>query len=205
MSRKSLPRAVTRTAEDMREAVPTEWTVRDPPASRPGVEPAAMGNVVAIAPLPPAPSGPAVDAAPASTSSDAELARRRALAARVIVERYATYSALGGFIPLPVVNFSSVAAIIVRMVKVLSNHYGVPFERDRTRAIVAALMAGAAPTGLGTVAASTISYFAPGGLFVGMAVSSATAVACTRTIGRIFVEHLETGATLADFPTFETR
>jgi uncharacterized protein (DUF697 family) len=204
MSRKSLPRAVTRTAEDMREAVPTEWTVRDPPASRPVVEPAAMGNVVAIAPLPPAPSGPAVDA-PASTSSDTEVARRHALAARVIVERYATYSALGGFIPLPVVNFSSVAAIIVRMVKVLSNHYGVPFERDRTRAIVAALMAGAAPTGLGTVAASTISFFAPGGLFVGMGVSSATAVTCTRTVGRIFVEHLETGATLADFPTFETR
>ena len=102
-------------------------------------------------------------------------------------------------------DFSAVAAIILRMVKVLSDHYGMPFQRDRARAIVIALMAGAAPAGLGTVTTSTLSFFVPGGLFVGLAVSSVTAAACTRTIGRIFVEHFESGATLADFPVFKRR
>jgi uncharacterized protein (DUF697 family) len=88
---------------------------------------------------------------------------------------------------------------------VLSDHYGVPFQRDRARAIVIALMAGAAPAGLGAVTTSTLSFFVPGGLFVGLAVSSVTATACTRTIGRIFVEHFESGSTLADFPVFKKR
>jgi hypothetical protein len=116
----------------MREAGSTEWTLPGAMPPRPEAGPAVMGNVVAIVPAP-APSAPAVEAASTSPSEGAERARRRAVGARVIVERYATYSALGGFIPLPVVNFSSVAAIIVRMVKVLSNHYGVPFERSSPR------------------------------------------------------------------------
>jgi uncharacterized protein (DUF697 family) len=191
--RKNLPRAVTRTADDMREAAAVG---RTPPApQRPLAEPVV---VAAAAPMPQ--TGPLIELLPAARSPEAEAARRHSLAARLIVERFATYAAVGGFMPLPIVNFSSVAAIIVRMVKVLSDHYGVPFQRDRARAIVAGLMAGAAPTGLGAVAASTLSIFVPGGLFLGMAVSSVTATACTRTIGRIFVEHYESGATLFDFP-----
>ncbi len=182
-----------------------DWTVREPPAPRQPAESTGAGNVVAILPLPAPSSAPVADTTTAPTPAETEMARRHALAARIIVERYSTYSALGGFIPLPIVNFSSIVTVIVRMVKVLSDHYGVPFERGRTRAIVIALMAGAAPTGLGTVTASTLSYFVPGGLFVGLAVSSVTAAACTRTIGRIFVEHFESGATLDDFPAFETR
>ena len=84
-------------------------------------------------------------------------------------------------------------------------HYGVPFQRARARTIVIGLMGGAAPSGLGTVTASTLSNFVPGGLFIGLAVSSVAATACTRSIGRIFVEHFENGATLADFPAVEKR
>ena len=37
------------------------------------------------------------------------------------------------------------------MVKVLSELYGVPFERNRTRSVVIALMGGALPTGFSTM------------------------------------------------------
>ena len=187
MSRKNLPRAVMRTALDMREAAAAER-----PALRPAAASEQSWRRVAAPDL-------------ALVHEVIPAARRRSLAARIIVERYATYSALGGFIPLPLVNFSSVAAIIVRMVKVLSDHYGVPFQRARARTIVIGLMGGAAPSGLGTVTASTLSNFVPGGLFIGLAVSSVAATACTRSIGRIFVEHFENGATLADFPAVEKR
>jgi uncharacterized protein (DUF697 family) len=200
MSRKILPRAVTRTAEDMREGATAEPSARLFAAPEP-----AAANVVAMLPATPAQPAPGVDAGRAPTAAELEASHRRALAARLIVERHATYAALGGFIPLPIVNFSAVAAIILRMVKVLSDHYGVPFQRDRARTIVIALMAGAAPAGLGTVTASTLSYFVPGGLFVGIAVSSVTATACTQAIGRILVEHFESGSTLADFPVVTKR
>jgi hypothetical protein len=54
------------------------------------------------------------------------------------------------------------------------------------------------PTGLAAVTTSTLYYLVPGAAFIGLAVSSVAAVACTRNIGRVFVEHFESGATLQD-------
>jgi len=124
---------------------------------------------------------------------------RRRLA-EAVVERHANYSALGGVIPLPIVNFGVVTAIIVRMVKALTDIYGVPFEHDRARAIVLGLIGGLTPTAASTLTASTLLYLVPGSNILGLAVSSVTASACTRKIGAVFVEHFEKGATLADFP-----
>jgi uncharacterized protein (DUF697 family) len=133
-----------------------------------------------------------------ATNSEIDTARRLSQA-RAIVERHATYSALGGIIPLPLVNVGTVTAVIVRMVKSLSDLYGIPFERDRARGIVLGLMGGAMPTGLAAVTTSTLLYVIPGSNLVGLAVSSVAAAACTRSIGRIFVERFESGTTLKDF------
>ncbi len=132
------------------------------------------------------------------------MSHRRRLA-EAVVERHANYSALGGVIPLPFVNFAAVLAIILRMVKALSSLYGVPFERDRARAIVLGLIGGLTPTAASTMTASTLFYLIPGSNLVGLAVSSVTASACTRKIGGIFVEHFESGATLVDFPASGSR
>jgi uncharacterized protein (DUF697 family) len=131
-------------------------------------------------------------------------AGRRLSQAHAIVERHATYSAAGGIIPLPIVNVASVMAIIVRMVRILSKLYGVPFERDRARAIVVGMVGGATPTGLAAVTSSTLYYLVPASAVIGLAVSSVAAVACTRSIGRTFVEHFESGATLRDLSALES-
>jgi uncharacterized protein (DUF697 family) len=123
---------------------------------------------------------------------------RRRSQANSIVERHTAYAAVGGIIPVPIANVASITAVIVRMVKLLSDLYGIPFERDRARAIVVGLMGGAMPTGLGAVTTSTLFYVVPGSGLVGLAVSSIAAVACTRSIGRIFVEHFESGSNLHD-------
>jgi len=91
------------------------------------------------------------------------------------------------------------------MVKILSDHYRVPFERDRARAIVVGLIGGVMPTGAAAVATSALFYITPPSVFMGLAVSCATAATFTRGVGRIFVEHFETGATLNDFPASERR
>jgi uncharacterized protein (DUF697 family) len=130
---------------------------------------------------------------------DAETAalQRRSLA-NTIVERHATYAAVGGIVPVPIANVAGITAVIVRMVKVLSDLYAVPFERDRARAIVVGMMGGTVPTGLAAVTTSTLYYIVPGSLLIGLAVSSIAAAACTRGIGRIFIEHYESGAMLRD-------
>jgi uncharacterized protein (DUF697 family) len=158
-----------------------------------------VGGYVVVGPAPaPHVSSPLVGHVLASRASSEFDSRQRLSQAHGIVERHATYSAAGGIIPLPIANVASVMAIIVRMVKMLSNLYGVPFERDRARAIVVGMVGGAMPTGLAAVTSSTLYYLVPPSAIIGLAVSSAAAVACTRCIGRTFVEHFESGAKLSD-------
>jgi uncharacterized protein (DUF697 family) len=123
--------------------------------------------------------------------ADPLAARRRALARR-IVERHGNYAALGGLVPLPAANIASVTAVNLRMVKQLSELYGMPFERDRTRALIIALIAGAVPTGAGLAASSTLMWIVPGGLVWGLGAAALTAGALTRGIGAVFVESFET-------------
>ena len=172
---------------------------------RQGVVPnsASKDNVVDMMPKSDAASATIANAArPAGADIDEMRRRMRACA---IIERHANYSAIGGVIPLPIANMASVAAIIVRMVKSLSSLYGVPFERTRARAVVIGLMGGVMPTGLATVATSTLVYFVPGYNLIGLAVSSVTASAYARSIGQLFVEHFENGSTLIDFPSAALR
>lgn len=122
------------------------------------------------------------------TQADAE---QRLQLAFKIVDRHKTYAGFGGLVPMAAVNVVSVTAVILRMVKVLSDLYGVPFERDKTRSIVIGLMGGATPTGLAAATATTLYFAAPIAGAVGLAVSSITAAALTRRIGLHYVERFE--------------
>jgi uncharacterized protein (DUF697 family) len=216
MNKKKLPKAIVRANDQLGAAGiasgAAEVTEKRPPDSnRPHGESAAQGastadNVVQLVPVTEV-SSTRHDAArtlPARPPITIDAERRRGLAV-AIVNRHAAYSAVGGIIPLPLINLAGVTTIIVRMVKVLSDHYGVPFERDRARAIVVGLVGGIMPTGAAAVATSALFYILPPSAFMGMAVSSVTAATFTRGIGRIFVEHFESGATLNDFPASQRR
>jgi uncharacterized protein (DUF697 family) len=156
---------------------------------------AVFGRTTPVSSVPAEPPRPAVKPVRTEFHSESRLSQ-----AHAIVERHATYSAAGGLIPVPIANVASVTAIIVRMVKMLSRLYDVPFERDRARAIVVGMVGGAMPTGLAAVATSTLQYLVPASGIVGLAVSSVAAVGSTRSIGLVFIEHFEGGVTLSDYP-----
>jgi uncharacterized protein (DUF697 family) len=187
MTRKPLPKVIV-AREDWRTIAGSVVVDHEAPAPAPRSalpsDRGRAGPVAAISALP-------VAAAPARVGPQAE---RRLAVARNIVERHKLYAAMGGLFPLAVVNVAGVTAIVLRMVKQLSDIYEVPFERERTRSIVIGLMGGAVPTGLGAAAASTLAFAVPGGAVVGLAVSSITAAALTRGIGLVFVDHFENGA-----------
>jgi uncharacterized protein (DUF697 family) len=208
--RKQLPKAILWTANEMREAESGTGQRREiqHPASlnepATGRTPGAVDNVIEMMPKPDSAPSAAGNNSPANTLSDRELAKRR-LRALAIVERHANFSAIGGVIPLPIINMASITAIIIRMVRLLSQLYGVPFQRNRARAIVIGLMGGVMPTGLATIATSTLIYFVPGYNLVGLAVSSVSASAYARSIGQLLIEHFEKGSTLVDFPSVALR
>jgi uncharacterized protein (DUF697 family) len=174
MNKKKLPKAVLRTADEMREGTSA--------AKKP-----ASDNVIEMMPK--------TEHAAGAGNVDSELALRRRKAV-AIVERYANLSAVGGAIPVPLVNAAAILALLVRMVKSLSDLYDVPFERNRTRSIVIGLMGGALPTGFSTIATSSLTYFLPGINLVGLAVASVTSGAFARAIGQLYIEHFENGVTI---------
>jgi uncharacterized protein (DUF697 family) len=215
VSKKKLPNAIIHPIDGMREAVAAdrsrEW--RGALTAMTTSNQSANGEAVT------APSGPmgeviektrasgvpvtATSTRGARTSTATNLAKRQAQA-RAIVARHAAYSAVGGFLPLPVASVAGITTIIIRMVKMLSNLYGVPFERDRARAIIVGLVGGTVPTGFAAVTTSTLFFVVPSGALMGLVVSSFTAIACTRSIGQIFIEHFESGATLHDLSIKES-
>jgi uncharacterized protein (DUF697 family) len=200
-TKRKLPKVIRRTA-DLRQEAPAQAVDTSPRTDGEAGVPlfAPAGDVVAAPPRRDARALAARRPVPTELNAVRRLAR-----ARAIVERHATYSAAGGLIPLPLVNVASVTAIILRMVKRLSALYGIPFERDRARAIVVGLVGGATPTGLAAVTTSTLHYLVPASALIGLAVSSVAAVGCTRSIGRIFVEHFENGETLHEFSVIDDR
>jgi uncharacterized protein (DUF697 family) len=207
MSRRRLPNVIMRVSDDDMSGAPVGLGAADV-QSAPPTETSA--HVIAAFGRDSDPVASGAETASASSTlpqpaslPDPATARRRARALR-IVDRYAVYSAVGGIVPLPLVNVATITGLIVRMVKVLSDHYGVAFEKDRARAIVVGFVAGAMPSGLGSVASSTLTYLMPHSALAGLAVSSVTAAACTRSIGRIFVEHFENGASLVDLHVAES-
>jgi uncharacterized protein (DUF697 family) len=209
VSKKKLPNAIIHPIDGMREAVAADRSREWRGALTATTAPNQSANGEAVS----APSGPmgeviektqasavpvkATSTRGARTFAETNLAKRQAQA-RAIVARHAAYSAVGGIVPLPVASVAGITTIIIRMVKMLSNLYGVPFERDRARAIIVGLVGGTVPTGFAAVTTSTLFFVVPSGALMGLVVSSFTAIACTRSIGQIFIEHFESGATLHD-------
>jgi uncharacterized protein (DUF697 family) len=222
MRRKPLPKAITRSianlqanlqdiaagfVADEQGRVPRQPTTRQPTTHQAttfdAVEPEPRMETTAAIPaaISAATSKPIARPAHRTSSephaADPLAARRRALARR-IVERHKNYAAVGGLVPLPAANIASVTALNLRMVRQLSELYGVPFQRDRTRSLIIALIAGAVPTGAGLAASSTLMWIVPGGLLWGLGVSAITAGALTRGIGFVFIDSFEAEMVEAD-------
>jgi len=203
MKRKPLPKAITRSIASLREItagfgadeqgrVPrrtmTFDAVEPEPARENSARPPEKGGAASAETAAHRADSSALSARP--HLADPLAAQRRALA-RKIVDRHRNYAALGGLVPLPAANIASITAVNLRMVKQLSELYGAPFQRDRTRSFIVGLIGGAVPTGVGTAASSTLMWIVPGGLLWGLGASAITAGALTRGIGLVFIESFE--------------
>ncbi|HEX3506449.1 MAG TPA: YcjF family protein [Xanthobacteraceae bacterium] len=226
MTRKQLPKAINRTADNVHaftgSIVPDEVAPEPAPRSAPAVNRAMEEPPLAVSSAPIAnDSEPgaevettqthagetSADETPADMSAHMSIempphelpphmAARRRALAHRIVERHHTYAAVGGLVPVPVANIASVTAVNLRMVRQLSELYQVPFQRDRARAAIVSLIGGAAPSGFSAATSSLLTWIVPGALLVGLGVSALSAGALTRAIGQVFVESFENGAQL---------
>lgn len=131
-------------------------------------------------------------------SNSADLSLRDA--ATKIVSRFSKYAAVGGLVPIPVLDMAAIAGVQVKMLEHLSTHYGVPFKDNVGKEVVGAIigsgisynLASATLMGLG----SYIRLVPVAGQLLGLAIMPAFAAAATSALGRLFITHFESGGTL---------
>jgi uncharacterized protein (DUF697 family) len=81
------------------------------------------------------------------------------------------------------------------MIQAVATIYGVSLGRDRARILAASLAGGLGQAGVGSAATASLAKMLPGANLVGLMMSSVAAAALTRTAGRAFILHFETGGT----------
>lgn len=129
---------------------------------------------------------PAADAKPAAAVTD------RAKGANALIERYATYSAAAGLVPVPAVDAAAIAGVQVQMLRALAAHYDVPFSHERGKSLIAAVLGGLMPSLAG------YQFLKLAGPLAGILGMSGFAMTSTWAVGHVFVAHFETGGTLLD-------
>jgi uncharacterized protein (DUF697 family) len=133
----------------------------------------------------------------------------RAMLAAGVLRRMSMWSAGAGAIPIPGIDLAAIVALQVKTVRELALIYGVPFDEVCTKAIIGSLIGGLLPfnaaVGVGGLAGTLYKAIPGAGAFLGLLTVPAAAAGTTYVLGRLFIEHFESGGTLLDFNTEKMR
>lgn len=153
------------------------------------------------------PRKPGRDAAP--TAAEVEYPPEKAdpygktlQAANGIIHRYVAYSAGTALLPIPIVDVLAVTALELKMLRQISDHYGMPFSEQRGKALIGSLIGG---LHAGLFTKSLLKAVPVMGLGATLVPIAALAGALTYAVGKVFVHHFETGGTWLDFDTAKVR
>lgn len=132
--------------------------------------------------------------------------------ARRTVNKYMWFSAGVGLLPSPFLNVAGVTALQLRMLQVLSEQYEVPFSRDLGKKIIGALLGAFTPASLSGVLRGTVGLLTSSmhvaraaGAIVGSLSLPVFAGAATYAVGKVFIQHFESGGTFLDFEPAKVR
>ncbi len=103
-----------------------------------------------------------------------------------------------GLVPIPFVDIVGVIGVQLDLIKKLSIEYGVPFDKDRGKSILAALLGSVFPAVMGGIGASLLKCIPIIGQTAGAVTSPVLYGASTYAVYKVFVQHYEAGGTILD-------
>lgn len=116
------------------------------------------------------------------------------------VKRYMWWAGGAGLIPIPWVDLAAVGGVELKMLADVSKVYGVPFERNRGKAAIAALVGFVLPhAGAYGMIGSGIKAVPVLGALAGPPAMALFTAAYTWAVGNVFIQHFESGGTFLDF------
>ena len=122
-----------------------------------------------------------------------------------IVNKYLPWAMGVGFIPSAVLITAGVAGIQIKMLSEISKVYGQPFSETRARSIVISLLGGMAPGALGGVVGGVLASIPFVGGWLLPATAPLLAGASTYAVGKIFIQHFESGGTFLTFDSVKAK
>ena len=105
--------------------------------------------------------------------------------------------AAAALIPVLLVDMLAVSAVQLKMVAAISKIYGVPFEANRGKAVIGSLAGSLVPSGVAEVAI-IIWKTTPLINLLGGAAMAVISGAATWALGKVFIQHFESGGTFLD-------
>jgi uncharacterized protein (DUF697 family) len=123
----------------------------------------------------------------------------RLTAAETLV-RKSVYAAAGvGLLPLPLVDLAAFNGIQLNMLYRLCKRYEVPFSKQAAKGFIGMLLSGGGAALLTAPAWSLLKSIPVVGSALGGMTVSALAGASTYALGKVFIEHFESGGTFLTF------
>jgi uncharacterized protein (DUF697 family) len=110
-----------------------------------------------------------------------------------------------GLLPIPLVDMAALIGVQLRMLRRLSESYHVPFYRDIVKKLISSLLGGIIPTSLATIVGGGVRLVPVVGPIIGVMSMPVLSGATTLAIGKIFMQHFESGGTFLDFEPTKVR
>lgn len=142
-----------------------------------------------------------LDVVEQTAGTTAEPAIDKSAKALASVKHYALGAAGAGIVPLPLIDMLTMLALQMLMVRKLAKLYDVPYAKQRSKSAVAGLIGGFNAGGLGVGAFKMIPIL---GIF-SYAVMPTINGAITYAVGKVFIQHFESGGTFLDFDPKKVR
>ncbi len=122
-----------------------------------------------------------------------------------IIKKYAVGSMAVGLVPIPLLDFVALTSVQIQMLQNLATQYDVEFSKEIVKPLIGSLLGGALPITAATPFASAIKVVPVIGQVSGMISMAVLGGASTYAVGKIFIEHFESGGTFLTFDPEKVR
>lgn len=121
--------------------------------------------------------------------------------ALAIVKHYTLWSAGAGVVPIPLLDVATMLTLQMLMVRKLAKLYDIPYAEQRSKAAVAGLIGGLNAGYLGGGALKMIPVLG----VLSFAAMPTINAAISYAVGKVFIQHFESGGTFLDFDPKKVR
>lgn len=122
-----------------------------------------------------------------------------------LIKRHAAIALVVGAVPVPWFDLTVLVCLQLDLARRLARRYGVEWSDEAAKSAVAALVGGVFPVSLSTNLASFAKGVPVVGSIIGGASVAVIGAASTYAIGKVFVQHFESGNTMLTFDPEKVR